>query len=98
MKDERDVFFSSFILHPSQFSILKFRVFSMPDAAIQVLSATKIYDGRTILDAIRLDVYQGETLVILGGSGSGKSTLLRMMIGNARCDGGDIIGLGKSLR
>src|SRR3984957_7333812 len=65
--------------------------------AIQVLDATKIYDGRTILDAIRLDVYEGETLVILGGSGSGKSTLLRMMIGNARCDGGDIIALGKGL-
>jgi phospholipid/cholesterol/gamma-HCH transport system ATP-binding protein len=69
----------------------------MPETAIQVLNATKIYDNRTILDAIRLDVFQGETLVILGGSGSGKSTLLRMMIGNACCDGGDIIVLGKSL-
>jgi phospholipid/cholesterol/gamma-HCH transport system ATP-binding protein len=70
----------------------------MREAAIQVQGATKIYDGRTILDAIRLDVIDGETLVILGGSGSGKSTLLRMMIGNARCDGGDIIALGKSLK
>jgi len=70
----------------------------MPEPAIQVLDASKVYDGRTILDAIRLDVIEGETLVILGGSGSGKSTLLRMMIGNARCDGGDIIALGKSLR
>src|SRR3984957_19841011 len=70
----------------------------MSSNAIQVQSATKIYDGRTILDAIKLDVRDGETLVILGGSGSGKSTLLRMMIGNARCDGGDIIALGKSLR
>jgi len=69
----------------------------MAGEAIQVLSATKIYDGRTILDAIRLDVHDGETLVILGGSGSGKSTLLRMMIGNARCDGGDIVAFGKSL-
>ena len=70
----------------------------MSSNAIQVQSATKIYDGRTILDAIKLDVRDGETLVILGGSGSGKSTLLRMMIGNARCDGGDIIALGKSLK
>ena len=38
-----------------------------------------------------LDVYEGETLVILGGSGSGKSTLLRLMIGNVRLDGGDIL-------
>ena len=63
----------------------------MPDAAIQVASVTKSYDGRTILDKIVLDVYDGETLVILGGSGSGKSTLLRLMIGNVRCDGGDIL-------
>jgi phospholipid/cholesterol/gamma-HCH transport system ATP-binding protein len=71
---------------------------SMADIAIKVDGVTKIYGGRTILDAIRLDVYQGETLVILGGSGSGKSTLLRLMIGNVRPDGGDILGLdNKSL-
>ena len=59
--------------------------------AIQVRDVTKSYGGRTVLDAIRLDVLQGETLVILGGSGSGKSTLLRLMIGNVTPDGGDII-------
>lgn len=70
----------------------------MPDVAIEVDGVTKIYGSRTILDKIHLDVYQGETLVILGGSGSGKSTLLRLMIGNVRPDGGDVIGLGKSLK
>jgi phospholipid/cholesterol/gamma-HCH transport system ATP-binding protein len=69
----------------------------MHEAIIQVMNATKRFDGRVVLDAIRLDVFRGETLVILGGSGSGKSTLLRLMIGNARCDGGDIIAFGKSL-
>src|SRR5215216_3475352 len=63
----------------------------MPTPAIQVASVVKRYDGRTILDRIVLDVYEGETLVILGGSGSGKSTLLRLMIGNVRPDGGDIL-------
>ncbi len=67
-------------------------------AAIQVVDVVKKYGDRTILDAIKLDVFQGETLVILGGSGSGKSTLLRLMIGNVIPDGGDIIGLGKSLK
>ena len=62
----------------------------MTKAAIQVQSVTKSFAGRTVLDAIRLDVMEGETLVILGGSGSGKSTLLRLMIGNERIDGGDI--------
>jgi phospholipid/cholesterol/gamma-HCH transport system ATP-binding protein len=64
---------------------------------IQVQSVTKTYNGRNVLDAIKLDVYRGETLCILGGSGSGKSTLLRLMIGNIKPDGGDIICLGKGL-
>ncbi|HTL28459.1 MAG TPA: ABC transporter ATP-binding protein [Tepidisphaeraceae bacterium] len=69
----------------------------MPDAAIKVLDVTKKYDNRVILDAIGLDVLEGETLVILGGSGSGKSTLLRLMIGNIIPDSGDIYSLGKNL-
>src|SRR5437588_2764590 len=69
----------------------------MPDAVIQVQSVIKKFDGRTVLDQIKLDVLPGETLVILGGSGSGKSTLLRLMIGNERIDGGDITCPGRSL-
>ena len=69
----------------------------MPEAAIQVLDAIKKFGGRTVLDQIRLDVFKGESLVILGGSGSGKSTLLRLMIGNVKLDGGDIVSLGKSI-
>ncbi len=62
----------------------------MPNS-IEVHNVTKAFGGRTVLDSIRLDVIEGETLVILGGSGSGKSTLLRLMIGNEKCDGGEII-------
>jgi phospholipid/cholesterol/gamma-HCH transport system ATP-binding protein len=62
----------------------------MPNA-IEVQGVSKKFSGLTVLDGIRLDVIEGETLVILGGSGSGKSTLLRLMIGNLRCDGGDIL-------
>jgi phospholipid/cholesterol/gamma-HCH transport system ATP-binding protein len=69
----------------------------MPDVAIKVQDVTKIFGTRTVLDAIRLDVFQGETLVILGGSGSGKSTLLRLMIGNVKPDGGDILSLNRSI-
>src|SRR3954470_10971970 len=69
----------------------------MPEPAIQVLDVVKKYGDRVVLDKIRLDVFKGETLVILGGSGSGKSTLLRLMIGNLKPDGGDIVSLGKSI-
>jgi phospholipid/cholesterol/gamma-HCH transport system ATP-binding protein len=59
--------------------------------AIQVRDVTKSFGAKTVLNAINLEVRQGETLVILGGSGSGKSTLLRLMIGNERPNSGDII-------
>src|SRR5829696_7587054 len=69
----------------------------MSDVAIKVDRVKKVFGTRTVLDGICLEVRQGETLVILGGSGSGKSTLLRLMIGNIPYEGGDIVGLGKSL-
>src|SRR5881394_2426273 len=69
----------------------------MSEKAIQVLDVTKRFGSRTVLDAIRLDVFEGETLVILGGSGSGKSTLLRLMIGNVMPDEGNIFGFGENL-
>jgi phospholipid/cholesterol/gamma-HCH transport system ATP-binding protein len=65
--------------------------------AIQVQKVTKTFSGRTVLDAIELDVREGETLVILGGSGSGKSTLLRTMMGAVRPDSGDVVVRGHSL-
>ena len=69
----------------------------MTDRAIQVLDVTKIFSGRKVLDQIRLEVQQGETLVILGGSGSGKSTLLRLMIGNDTPNGGSILVHDKNI-
>jgi phospholipid/cholesterol/gamma-HCH transport system ATP-binding protein len=70
---------------------------SMPETVIQVQDVSKKFGEQTVLDRIRLDVFKGETLVILGGSGSGKSTLLRLMIGNIKPDGGDIATLGKCI-
>jgi phospholipid/cholesterol/gamma-HCH transport system ATP-binding protein len=69
----------------------------MPDTAVQVLDVTKRFGEQVVLDRVRLDVREGETLVILGGSGSGKSTLLRLMIGNLRPDGGEIVALGENV-
>ena len=43
----------------------------MPDTAIEVQSVTKRFGSQVVLDHIKLDVLEGETLVILGGSGSG---------------------------
>lgn len=64
---------------------------------IHVENVIKEFGTKRVLDQINLDVYRGETLVILGGSGSGKSTLLRLMIGNEPINGGDIEVAGMSL-
>ena len=50
----------------------------------------KAFDSRTVLDNINLDIYPGETMVIMGGSGSGKSTILRTMIGSIPPDCGEV--------
>ena len=50
----------------------------------------KVFDGRTVLDGINLEVYPGETMVIMGGSGCGKSTLLRLLIGSMKPERGSV--------
>jgi phospholipid/cholesterol/gamma-HCH transport system ATP-binding protein len=68
-----------------------------PEPVIRCTNVAKIFDGRTVLDDINLDIYPGETMVIMGGSGSGKSTSLRLMIGSFRPDRGSIQLLGKDI-
>ena len=57
---------------------------------IRIKNLVKRFDGRTVLAGINLDIYSGETMVIMGGSGCGKSTLLRHMIGSIKPDEGTI--------
>jgi len=54
--------------------------------------ATRVYPGteRPAVDALDLDVADGEFLVLVGPSGCGKSTSLRMLAGLERVDGGRI--------
>lgn len=61
-----------------------------PQIAISVRNLVKFFEDRKVLDGINLDVYQGETFVIMGGSGCGKSTLLRHMTGAIKPDAGKI--------
>lgn len=57
---------------------------------ISVRDLVKSFDTRLVLDGVSLDIYQGETFVIMGGSGCGKSTLLRHMIGAIQPDSGQV--------
>ncbi len=45
---------------------------------------------RAVLDAVDLDIQEGEFFVLLGKSGSGKSTLLNLLSGIDRADSGSI--------
>lgn len=63
---------------------------STGDVVIRVKNVRKVFGKKTVLHDVNLDVYRGETLVILGGSGSGKSTLLRMMTGALPASGGSV--------
>lgn len=68
-----------------------------PEPIISCRNVVKRFDGRTVLDGISLDVYPGETMVIMGGSGCGKSTLLRLMIGSFRPDEGEVRLFGRRI-
>ncbi len=48
---------------------------------IKVENLTAGFGGKTLLENLSFEVYQGEIFVILGGSGCGKSTLMKLMIG-----------------
>ncbi len=60
------------------------------EAIIEIKDLVKSFDGRVVLNGIDLNVYKGETLVIMGGSGCGKSTLLRHMVGTHKPDSGTV--------
>ena len=60
-------------------------------AAISLSKLTKVYaTGVTALDALDLDVTDGEFVVLVGPSGCGKTTALRMVAGLERITSGTI--------
>ena len=67
------------------------------EAIVRVENVHVSFDGRKILRGVDLEVYRGETLVILGGSGCGKSTLLNCVTGSVVPDQGRVEVLGSSV-
>lgn len=67
------------------------------EVVVKTENLVKKFGDRTILNGINLEIYKGETFVIMGGSGCGKSTLLRHMIGSLNPDSGKVYLLGKEI-
>jgi phospholipid/cholesterol/gamma-HCH transport system ATP-binding protein len=61
-----------------------------PRVMIRVRDVWKTYGKLQVLKGLTLDVYEGETLVILGRSGVGKSVLLRQILGIETPDKGTL--------
>ena len=64
---------------------------------IKVVDLVKRFGERTVLNGINLEVYRGETMIVMGGSGCGKSTLLRHMIGSVWPDEGRVELFGRDI-
>jgi phospholipid/cholesterol/gamma-HCH transport system ATP-binding protein len=69
----------------------------MRETVIEIKNLVSYYGNRKILDGINLDIYQGETLTILGRSGCGKSTLLKCIIGLYKPTSGSILIKGQEV-
>jgi multiple sugar transport system ATP-binding protein len=61
-------------------------------AHVKYVSATRVYakDAPPAVDALDLDINDGEFMVLVGPSGSGKTTALRMLAGLEPLDGGRV--------
>ncbi|MGR9093030.1 MAG: ABC transporter ATP-binding protein [Gammaproteobacteria bacterium] len=59
-------------------------------APLSFHGVTKRYGARTVLDALDLEVADGETLGLVGINGAGKSTLLKALLDLSAIDAGSI--------
>jgi phospholipid/cholesterol/gamma-HCH transport system ATP-binding protein len=67
------------------------------EAIISLRGVSKAFQERKVIDDVSLDIFPGETFVIMGCSGSGKSTLLRLMNGAIEPDKGKVFIKGKDI-
>ncbi|MFE5795401.1 ATP-binding cassette domain-containing protein [Streptomyces sp. NPDC056503] len=67
-----------------------------PPAAVRVEEVSKRYGDRLAVDAVSLEIRQGEFFGLLGPNGAGKSTLVEIMEGLRRADTGSVALFGRS--
>ncbi len=65
--------------------------------AIEIRGLTKRFGERTAVNALTLDVPEGEIFALLGLNGAGKTTTIRMLCGLLLPDAGDALICGHSI-
>lgn len=60
-------------------------------SSVELVSTSKLYDGKVAVDSIDLKIPAGSYCCLLGPSGCGKSTTLRMIAGHEDVTSGDIL-------
>src|SRR3954447_15337050 len=65
--------------------------------SIVIEDLTKRYSGHPVVNAVSLEIGDGELFVLLGSSGSGKSTLPRMIAGLSEGDAGRVLLHGRDV-
>ena len=73
------------------------QVFDPKETVIHIENLCKSFGDNTVLNHFNLELYRGESLVVLGRSGSGKSVLIKCIIGLIRPDRGKIRVLGENV-
>ncbi|MFT7614953.1 MAG: ATP-binding cassette subfamily F protein 3, partial [Parvicellaceae bacterium] len=57
---------------------------------LNISNLSKIQGGETLFSNANIQIYPGEKVGLVGPNGTGKTTLFRMIIGEERCDTGQI--------
>jgi len=68
-----------------------------PTPLLSMRGVTKAFGDNVVFEDMDLDVYEGETLSIIGRSGTGKSVALKMMTGLMAQDSGSVLYKGKEV-
>ena len=68
-----------------------------PEPLVSIRGLTTVLNGKTIFDALDLDIPRGKVTAIMGPSGTGKTTLLKHITGQMRGDAGQVIVDGRNV-
>jgi phospholipid/cholesterol/gamma-HCH transport system ATP-binding protein len=67
------------------------------EVVIKVRDLSKRFGQQVVFDSLKLDVYRGEVLGVVGGSGTGKSVLMRCITGLLPFETGEISFFGRDV-